>query len=89
MKTRIKKHLSNINSYKNFCSNYTEVSFHFGNEFHNIETDFRFFVFKQVDTDIKRKNVEADLIAVFTKFGQRLLNSFIPNINCLKNLSFE
>ena len=95
-KIRISQHLYNIKSFQSNISKTLEnfykisaVSKHFNQKGHNIK-DFSFHIFKSNLTEnITRKSVETDLIHIFLKLNQSLINDKIPSINNISSLSFS
>jgi hypothetical protein len=74
--------LSNFDS----CS---PVAEHFSKRDHSLN-NFSFLIFqKNLNDSSLRKSVEADLINLFVKLNQPILNKFIPNIKNIKQLSFR
>ena len=89
IRKRIIEHLSKIRSFLKYGINKNEVSLHFGNESHSVNRDFKFVIFKNDLLREARKSIEADLINIFKRVNANIINDYIPNIYCIKSLSFN
>lgn len=65
----------------------TEVSSHFGKEFHLINNDFKYIIFKNDPLGDAGKSIEADLINIFKRVNTNILHDFISDKQCIKSLS--
>ena len=95
-KERIYQHVYSIFSFSknldkrlsNF-DNCSVVAEHFSKKDHSL-SNFSFLIFQKDLIDlIIRRSIEADLINLFLKLNQKLLNKHIPNVNNIKQLCFK
>ena len=63
---------------------------HFNKNGHDYKKDVKFCIFnKNIGLLSDRLSMEADLINIFIFLKLNLINSFIPNYNHIKKLSFR
>ena len=76
------KSLANFNN----CS---PVAEHFSRNDHSID-NFSFLIFQKnlLNTDTRR-SIESDLINLFTKLNQPVINKLIRNVNLIKQLTLK
>lgn len=80
LKNRISCHLSTIRTNKT-TSNCKVVKDHFNLDNHDMNKDFRFFVFKtDIEDLLTRLNIESHLIHLFESLQMKLLNESKPNV---------
>jgi hypothetical protein len=89
IKIRIMEHVSRVKSYKNFKINTSEVGFHFGQEDHDIDKDFRFLIFQKEEDYKKRISIETDLINIFIGLKSKIINKDIPSLYNINSLTFS
>ena len=95
-KVRIYQHLYSIYNFsKNLDKNLSNlenslaVAEHFSRKNHSLN-NFSFSIFQKDLTDTSiRRSIEADLINLFVKLDQPVINKHIPNIKNIKKLSFS
>jgi hypothetical protein len=83
------EHVSRVKSYKNFKINTSEVGFHFGQEDHDIDKDFRFLIFQKEEDYKKRISIETDLINIFIGLKSKIINKDIPSLYNINSLTFS
>ena len=88
VKSRIEEHLRDIKNHKLFQNKVTDVSLHFNQLHHNSDSDFNFLIYASNLKEENRKSIESDLINISKNIGAKLMNSHIPSLNLIKNLTF-
>ena len=62
----------------------------FDKENHNLELDFKFYIFRDNISDLKeRLDIENDVINLFLKSNVNLINFYKPNHEYCKTLAFS
>jgi hypothetical protein len=90
VKTRIMEHINDIKNHKKFNKKPTEVALHFNQEFHDYEKDLKFVVLRHdIDSNLRRKSYENDLINIFKTFNFKLMNDIQMNRNYISHFYFE
>ena len=99
VKDRIKEHLNSIKKFKiNLneslinISGKTEIAIHFNKSGHNLNEDFKFYIFEtKLNNNEIRRSIETDLINLFKTFKVKILNRERkqPKIESINYLTFQ
>ena len=87
MKFKINLNESLIN-----ISNKTEIAIHFNKSGHNLNEDFKFYIFEtKLNNNEIRRSIETDLINLFKTFKVKILNRERkqPKIEGINYLTFQ
>ena len=73
---RLDAHRSNINCFRPYLKEKSEVAIHFNKKGHDFKSHLKVFLFASgIDYDQTRLNIESELIHLFLIFGCRVINS--------------